>query len=148
MARILVIHGAGMNMRGKVMLDVFGKMTLPEYDRHIRAYATDLGLDVEIFQSNTEGKVVDQLYDAEERGIDGAIFNPSAFMSGYPALMAALGQVRFPIIEVHVSNPARRGVVSEVAKTSRGVVTGFGIFGYYLALRGLREIIAPGATAG
>jgi 3-dehydroquinate dehydratase-2 len=147
-ARILVIHGAGMNMRGKLLVDVFGPMTLPEYDRHIRAYATDLGLDVEIFQSNIEGKVIDQLYEAQERGIDGVIFNPSAYMAGYPALAAAIGQVRFPLIEVHVSNPARRGAVSEIAKVCRGVVTGFGIFGYYMALRGLREIITPGATTG
>jgi 3-dehydroquinate dehydratase-2 len=61
-------------------------------------------------------------------------------MRGYPALVAAIGQVRFPVIEVHVSNPARRGVVSEIATTSRGTVTGFGIAGYELAMRGLKAI--------
>ena len=52
---------------------------------------------------------------------------------------AAIAQVKFPTIELHISNPARRGRVSEIATTTRGVVTGFGIFGYYLALRGIRE---------
>ena len=49
MPKILVIHGAGMNMRGKVQLDVFGSMTLPEYDERIRGYAKELGVEVEIF---------------------------------------------------------------------------------------------------
>jgi len=137
-----------MNMRGKVLREVFGPMTLAEYDRHIRGYATDLGVEVDIFQSNTEGAVIDRLYGAAEEHCDGVIFNPSAFMAGYPALLAALGQIALPVIEVHVSNPARRGAVSETVKVSRGAIAGFGIFGYYLALRGLRELITPGATAG
>ena len=52
-------------------------------------------------------------------------------------LVAAIAQVRFPTFEVHISNPARRGGVSEIARVSQGVVTGFGVFGYYLALRGI-----------
>ena len=73
MPKVLVIHGAGMNMRGKVQLDVFGPMTLPEYDQHIRKYAAELGLEVEIFHSNVEGEVIDKFYDAHERGVDGAL---------------------------------------------------------------------------
>src|SRR5438552_6365243 len=93
MPKILVIHGAGMNMRGKVQLDVFGPMTLPEYDEHIRGYAKELGVEVEIFHSNVEGEIVDKLYAANDQGFDAAIFNPAAFGSGYPALVAALSQV-------------------------------------------------------
>ncbi len=50
--KVLVIHGAGLNMRGKVQLDVFGPMTLPQYEEHIRAYAKDLGIEVSFFHSN------------------------------------------------------------------------------------------------
>ena len=139
MPKILVIHGAGMNMRGKVQLDVFGPMTLPEYDERIRGYAKELGVEVEIFHSNVEEEIVNQLYAANDAGVDAAIFNPAAFGSGYPALVAAIGNVGFPTIEVHISNPARRGNVSEVATTCIGTVTGFGIAGYALALRGLRD---------
>jgi 3-dehydroquinate dehydratase-2 len=57
-------------------------------------------------------------------------------------LGAAIAQVSFPTIEVHISNPARRGGVSDIARVSRGVVTGFGIFGYYLALRGVKDLLA------
>ena len=142
MARILVIHGAGMNMRGKVQTEIFGPMTLPQYDERIRGYANDLGLDVEIFHSNIEGDIVNRLYDANDQGFDAAIFNPAAFGSGYPALVAAISQVKFPTIEVHISNPVRRGPISDTAQVSQGMVTGYGVSGYYLALRGLKDMLA------
>ena len=70
MPRVLVIHGAGMNMRGKVQVDIFGPMTLPEYDERIRGYAKELGVDVEIFHSNIEGEIVNRLYAANADGFD------------------------------------------------------------------------------
>jgi 3-dehydroquinate dehydratase-2 len=142
MARILILHGAGMNMRGKVQTEIFGKMTLPEYDSHIRGYAAELGVDIEIFHSNNEGAVIDRVYAANDQGFDAAIFNPAGFSRGYPALCAAIGQVKFPTIEVHISNPVRRGPVSDTLPVSLGSVTGFGVAGYYLALRGLRDMVA------
>jgi len=142
MPKILVIHGAGMNMRGKAQIEVFGPMKLPEYDKHIRRYATELGFKVEIFHSNIEGAVINKLYAAHDGGTDAAIINPAGFTVGYPALTAAIGQVKFPTFELHISNPARRGRVSEIAPATRGVVTGFGVFGYWVAMRGLKEILA------
>jgi 3-dehydroquinate dehydratase-2 len=141
MTHILIIHGAGMNMRGKVQTEIFGTMTLPEYDAHIRTYAAELDLEIEIFHSNIEGEVVNRLYAANDAGVDGAIFNPAGFSRGYPALVAAIGQVKFPTIEVHISNPVRRGPVSDTATVSRGIVAGFGVDGYFLALRGLRGLV-------
>ena len=143
MPKLLVIHGAGMNMRGKSQVEVFGKMLLPEYDEHIRRYAKELGYDVEIFHSNIEGEVINKFYAAFDAGdIAAAIINPAGYTTGYPALVAAIAQVKFPVIELHISNPARRGRDSEVARATRGVVTGFGIFGYYMAMRGLQDILA------
>ena len=142
MAKVLVIHGAGMNMRGKVQTEIFGPMTLPEYDERIRGYAAELAIEVEIFHSNIEGEVVNKFYEANDRGFDAALFNPAAFGTGYPALTAAMGQVRFPTIEVHISNPVRRGPVSETARVSHGMVAGFGLPGYYLALRGAKDMLA------
>lgn len=138
--KILVIHGAGMNMRGKVQVDVFGPMTLPEYDEHIRRYAKDAGVEVDIFHSNVEGEVIDKLYAAHESGVDGAIINPAGYTTGHPALVAAISQVKYPTIEVHISNPARRGATSDVARACRGSLAGFGIRGYDLAMRALLEI--------
>ena len=142
MPKILVIHGAGMNMRGKVQTDIFGPMTLPEYDERIRGYAKELDIEIEIFHSNIEGDVINRLYAANDQGFDAAIFNPAGFSRGYPALVAAISQVKFPTIELHMSNPVRRGPVSETATVSQGMVTGFGIVGYYLGLRGLRDTLA------
>jgi len=142
MPKILVIHGAGMNMRGKIQLDIFGPMTLPEYDERIRGYAKDLGVEVEIFHSNVEGEIVNKLYAANDQGFDAAIFNPAAFGTGYPALIAAISQVKFPTTEVHISNPIRRGPASQTAAVSQSFVAGFGIAGYALALRGIRDLLA------
>ena len=139
MAKFLVVHGAGMNMRGKTQIDVFGTMTLADYDAKIRSYAAELGVDVDIFHSNIEGEIINKFYAAQESGVDGAIINPAGFMSGYPALAGAISQVTYPTIEVHISNPARRGAESDVSSVVRGVIAGFGVYGYYLALRSLKE---------
>ena len=139
--KLLVIHGAGMDMRGKAHIEVFGSMTLPDYDAAIRRMAAELGVTVEIFHSNTEGAVIDRLYAAHnDASFDGAIINPAGYSRGYPALVAAIGQVRFPTIEVHISNPARRGNASDIATACRGTMTGFGIAGYELAMRGLQAL--------
>ena len=142
MPKILVVHGSGMNMRGKAQLDVFGPMKLPEYDEHIRRYAGELKVDVEIFHSNIEGEVVNRFYAAHDGNVDAAVINPAGFTAGYPALAAAIAQVRFPTFELHISNPARRGRISDIAPSCRGVVTGFGIFGYYVAMRGILDVLA------
>jgi 3-dehydroquinate dehydratase-2 len=97
---------------------------------------------VETFHSNVEGEVINRFYAAHDAGVHAAIINPAGFTRGYPALAAAIAQVKFPTIELHISNPARRGGVSEIAPVCRGVITGFGIFGYQLALRGLRDTLA------
>jgi len=89
-----------------------------------------------------EGEIVNRLYTANDQGFDAAIFNSAAFGTGYPALVAAISQVKFPTIEVHISNPIRRGPASQTAAVSQGVVAGFGITGYALALRGIRDMAA------
>jgi 3-dehydroquinate dehydratase-2 len=141
MTNILVVHGAGMNMRGKAQIEVFGRMTLEDYNKQIKEYASELEVDVEIFHSNIEGEVINKFYEAHDGGIDAALINPAGYSTGHPALAAAIGQVRFPTIEVHISNPAARGSVSQIAPACRGVITGFGIFGYYLALRAAAHLV-------
>src|SRR3546814_20094746 len=119
-----------MNMRGKVKRDVFGAMTLPEYDASIRAAAGELDLSAEIFQSNAEGEVVDKLYEAAGQGVAGAVINPAGFSIGYRGLTVAIDQVEFPVVEVHVSNPAHHGIQSHVGKVCRPTATGSGVGGY------------------
>ena len=141
MSKVLIVHGLGMNMRGKVQTEIFGTMTLSDYDKHINAYASELGIESEIFHSNIEGEVINKFYEAHDNGVDAALINPAGYTSGHPALVAAIAQVSFPTFEVHISNPARRGGVSEIARVCRGVVTGYGVFGYYMALRGVLQML-------
>ena len=141
---VLVIQGAGMNMRGKVDIELFGRMTLEQLNDEIRGYAKQLGLEVEFCQSNIEGEVVNALYAAHEGDIDAAIINPAGYMRSAGPLPTAIGQVRFPVFEVHYSNPVARGITSSTLPNCRGSVTGFGPFSYYLALEGIKHILGGG----
>ena len=140
MTRVLVIQGAGMNMRGKAQVDIFGPNTLDQINEQIKGYAEGLGVEVELFQSNIEGEVVDALYDAHDRNIDAALINPAGYTSVASTLPAAIGQVGFPVIEVHASNPTSRGIVSNLLPVCRDSVYGFGVYGYYLALEAVKHL--------
>ena len=139
MTKILVIHGAGMNMRGKVSVDVFGPMTLPEYNKKIEEYAQELGVEVKCFHSNVEGEVADAIYASHDDGTDAIIINPAGFNQGVPVLIGALRQVNVPSTEVHITNPTARGGASVVLPVCKRSVYGFGIYGYYLAMKGAIE---------
>ncbi len=140
MTKVLVLHGAGIDMRGKAQVEVFGPLTMADYDEAIRSWAREIGLDVEIFHSNIEGEVINRLYAAHNGDVDAAIINPAGYTTGHPALAAAIAQVRFPTIEVHLSNPSARGVVSGISPSCRGTVAGFGIVGYRIALVAAADI--------
>jgi 3-dehydroquinate dehydratase-2 len=144
--KVLVIHGAGMNMRGKVDVDVFGPTTLEQLNERIQQYAAQLGIEVELFQSNIEGEVVNALYEAHDGDVDAALINPAGFGRTTGPLPAAIRQVRFPVIEVHVSNPAARGGTSTTLPMCRGSVTGFGPYSYSLALAAAKEIVVVQAS--
>src|ERR1700730_649233 len=139
--KVLIIQGAGMNMRGKVDIELFGSMTLEQLNETIRGYAANLGVEVEFCQSNIEGEVVDALDRAHDGGVDAALINPAGYMRTTGPLPTAIGQVRFPVIEVHVSNPVARGLASTTLPMCKGSVTGFGPFSYSLALAAAKEIV-------
>ena len=141
MTKVLVIQGAGMNMRGKVQVEVFGPNTLEQINEQVLGYAEGLGIDVELFHSNIEGEVVNALYAAHDGDVDAALINPAGYTTGTGPLKAAIAQVRFPVIEVHASNPTSRGTVSQVQPVSKGSVYGFGVYGYYLALEAVKHMV-------
>ncbi|MDO8751168.1 MAG: type II 3-dehydroquinate dehydratase [Dehalococcoidia bacterium] len=142
MTKVLVIQGAGMNMRGKAQVEIFGTATLEQINKEIEGYAMKLGVQVEFFHSNIEGEVCNALYAAHDRGIDAVIMNPAGYMTGTGPLRGAITQVRYPVIEVHVTNPVARGTVSAVLPVCKGCVYGFGVFGYYLALEAVKHTTA------
>ncbi len=140
MGKVLVIQGAGMNMRGKVQLETFGPMTLEQINEQILSYAEDLGMDIELIHSNVEGEVVDALYDAHDRDFDAALINPAGYTTTTGPIKGAIAQVKFPVIEIHASNPTARGTVSQVLPVCKGAVYGFGVFGYKLALEAVQQM--------
>ena len=144
MTKVLVVHGAGMDLRGKVNVDIFGPMTLGQYDERIAEFASALSVTVETFQSNVEEEVIARLRQARDDGVDFVLINPAGYSTGHRALAKAVGQLEIPAIELHVSNPASRGGSSEIAPVCRGTITGFGIFGYYLGLRGALSLTGGG----
>ncbi len=139
--KVLVIHGAGLNMRGKVQLEVFGPLTLVQYEEHIRDYAKDLGIAVSFFHSNIEGEVCNKLFQAFDSDIAGVVINPGGYTTVAGPLRAAIAMMKFPVIEVHLSNPTARGAVSVMQPVCKASVYGFGIESYKYALTGIKSLV-------
>ena len=133
--KVLIIQGAGMDERGKTMVEIFGPETLDEIDDGIRADAHELGIEVEIIQSNEADEVVAAI--AAASSIDALISNPGGFTAAESGIPQAIETRGVPAVEVHASNPAARGVQSVIAPVCKGAVCGFGYFGYRLALMAL-----------
>lgn len=145
--KILVIQGAGMNMRGKVEVETFGPLTLEQINDQIRGYARELGVSVDFFHSNIEGEVCEALYAAhEDPEVIAALINPAGYMRTTGPLPNAIRQVRLPVIEVHVSNPVARGVASNTLPSCKGSVTGFGSLSYKFALAAACELVKSTAS--
>lgn len=140
MTKVLVVHGAGINMRGKFQVEIFGTATMEDYSDQIQKYANQLDIEIDIFHSNIEGEVIDKFYQSHIDGYDAAIINPAGYSIGHPALCAAISQVEFPTLEVHISNPAARGNISEISPVCKGVITGFGLYGYFIGLKAIKEL--------
>ena len=141
MTKVLVIQGAGMNMRGKSQVEIFGTDTLDQINEQVKGYGEALGIDVDFIHSNIEGEVINALYAAHENGTHAALMNPAGYTTTTGPIRAAISQVAFPVIEVHASNPTSRGTVSTIQPVCKGSVYGFGVYGYYLALEAVQRMV-------
>ncbi len=144
MKRILVIHGPNLNRLGRREPDIYGRHTLEDIDAEIIATGKDSGVDVQTFQSNHEGELVDRIQQAAEE-VDGLIINPAAYTHTSVALRDALQMLAIPVIEVHLSNIYRREAFrhhSMTAAAATGQITGLGKNGYLLALEALVRMAA------
>ena len=144
--RIAIVHGANLRMLGRREPEVYGSDTLEDINRRLRALAEELGTEIEVFQSNSEGAILDYLEEAAPR-IDGVLINPGAFTHTSVALRDALAGIARPFVEVHLSNPAARESFrhrSYLAPVAAGVVAGFRAESYLLALRGLLAHLSRG----
>lgn len=132
--KLLVVHGANINWVGRRQPEIYGTVSIAEIDRRIRDHAASRGVDVEIFQSNSEGEVIDRIYRAAGEGVDALVMNPGGFTYGSYALRDALLAVDLPYIEVHLSNLSARKIDSVQAVAAKGIVMGLGGHGYLLAI--------------
>jgi len=144
MTSVLVLNGPNLNLLGTRKPEVYGTTTLADVEQLCREEAGKLGLDLDFKQSNHEGQLVDWIHEAgaavRAGTCIGAVFNPGAFTHTSVALHDAIEGASLPLIECHISNVHRREEFrhhSYISPVARGIVIGFGVYGYVLAIRGL-----------
>jgi 3-dehydroquinate dehydratase-2 len=139
--RVLVLHGPNLNLLGFREPDTYGKRPLSDIDADIQKRAQELGFEARILQSNHEGELIDALHE-HSSWASGIIINGGGLSHTSIALRDALVAARVPAIEVHVSNIHAREEFrrsSITAEVCVGVVTGFGGYGYVLALEAMSD---------
>lgn len=133
--KILVANGPNLNLLGKREPHLYGEETLEDAERLVRSIASEAGLDVEFFQTNYEGALIDRLHEARESA-NGVIINPAGLSSTSVAVLDALLATGLPVVEVHVTNIHRREEFrhhSYVSRVADAVIAGAGIDGYGFA---------------
>lgn len=137
-ASILVIQGPNLNLLGTREPDVYGKTTLEDIHQRLGELAKAQSVDLDTFQSNHEGELIDRIQKAEQDGVDFIIINPGAFTHTSVALRDVLAGVAIPFTEVHLSNIHQREEFrkhSYLSDIATGVICGLGAIGYELALQ-------------
>ena len=140
MKRFLILNGPNINFTGIREVGVYGAETYASILDYIRGEAKRLGCEVEFYQSNHEGDLIDALQKAHTEGLDGVVFNPGGYTHTSVALHDAIASITPPVIEVHFSNiQSREGYrhVSLTAPACRGQIAGLGKKGYVLAMEAL-----------
>lgn len=141
--KVLVLHGPNLNLLGERETGIYGKDTLENINAEIRSKAREIGLECEIYQSNSEGELVGLLHSAREK-FDGVVINAAAYTHYSIAIRDAIAAIKIPCIEVHMSNVYAREEFrhhSVIAPVCAGSVVGFGKNSYILALSGLKDLL-------
>ncbi len=134
---IYVLNGPNLNLLGLREPEVYGTGSLDDIGAALTARARELGVEVDIRQSNHEGHLIDWLHEAHEAKAKAVLFNPGGYTHTSVALRDAVSAIAVPVIEVHLSNPQTRESFrhhSTIAGVAKGVVAGFGALSYVLAL--------------
>jgi 3-dehydroquinate dehydratase-2 len=139
--KTLIIHGPNLNLLEKRDKYIYGGTSLEGINRLLKQKAEELGMNVEIFQSNHEGEIIDKLQETLDNEVSGVIINPGAFTHYSIAIRDAVEILKIPVIEVHLSNIYSREDFrskSVIAPLCSGQISGFGISSYILALEALK----------
>lgn len=147
--KILIVHGPNLNLLGKREPQIYGTITLEEIDSLLKIEANTLGVQVELFQSNSEGEIVTRIQGVIGN-FDGIVINPAAYTHTSVAIRDAISSVGIPTVEVHISNIYRREDFrnkSFISGVALGVISGFGSYSYLLGLRGLVNYLKKSSEA-
>jgi len=147
--KVVVIQGPNLNMLGVREQQIYGPMKLEQIHAQMKEFAGQNNIEIEFFQSNLEGEIVDKIQECygEAQGI---IINPAAYTHTSIAIRDAISAVGIPTIEVHISNIHRREEFRKenmVAPVCASSIVGFGPFGYHLAMVGMTQIMQEVAAA-
>lgn len=140
---IYILNGPNLNLLGKRQPEIYGHDTLEDVARDCAKTGEDFNLQTRLLQSNHEGQIIDWIHQAREDGA-GIIINPGAFTHTSVAILDALNAFEGPVLEVHISNVHQREAFrhhSYVSLRANGVMAGFGIEGYALAMRRMGSLI-------
>ena len=141
---VYVLNGPNLNLLGKRQPHIYGHETLADVERDCRKLAEELKLELRFHQSNREYELIDWIHEAREDGV-GIVINPAAFTHTSVAILDALNTFEGPVIECHISQVHKREAFrhhSYISAAATGVLAGFGIHGYALAIRHLAHLRA------
>lgn len=141
--KIAVIQGPNLNMLGVRDQQVYGPMRLEQIHAQMKDFAEQNGIEIEFYQSNLEGELVDRIQECYG-DTDGIIINPAAYTHTSIAIRDAIAAVNLPTIEVHISNIYRREEFRKKSMTAPACtssIIGFGPFGYHLAMVGMMQVL-------
>jgi 3-dehydroquinate dehydratase, type II len=140
--KLMVIQGPNINMLGTREVNIYGSMKMDDIHSQMKLFAEQNNIDIEFFQSNLEGELVDKIQECYGDA-DGIIINPAAYTHSSIAIRDAIAAVAIPTIEVHISNIHRREEFRQkslIAPVTAGQIVGFGPVGYHLAMIGMLQI--------
>lgn len=143
--KFLVLNGPNINMLSIREPEIYGKQDYPYLVSMIQKHAREIGVDVECFQSNSEGALIDKIQEAYFKKIDGIVFNPAAYTHTSIALHDALNAVNIPTVEVHISDVSKREKfrqISYISSCSIQTIAGHGLAGYLEAMDTLKEYLS------
>lgn len=147
--KIFVINGVNMNMLGIREPEKYGSMTLKDLEKLLYGFSFELGIDIETFQSNHEGEIVEKIHAAYNNA-DGIVINPGAYTHTSVAIRDAISAVNIPTVEIHMTNIHAREDFrrkSLIAPVCIAQISGFGVESYKLGLKGLADYLKTTATA-
>ena len=141
--KVVVIQGPNLNMLGHRVQNIYGGMKLEEIHSQMETVAKQNGFEIEFFQSNLEGEIVDRIQECLGDA-DGIIINPAAYTHTSISIRDAISAVSLPAIEVHISNIYRREEFRQKSMTAAvctGQISGFGPIGYHLAMISMMQML-------